>query len=302
MWRLRDEECVMVMGDGDGDGDGGGGGARLSAFGDEIADDLEEQLQALATAGLRWLDLRGVWGRNVLALSDSEVERVKATLARRGLAVACVASPVGKAPVAGDFAEQRAALERALEIAWALGTRYVRIFSWYIPAGEDADTYREVVLDRLGQCARLAEAREVVLLHENEGGLYGDSPERCRDLLDQIDSPALRAVWDPGNFVAAGYDPLDDTWPLLQPWIEYVHVKDVCHEGSSRRIVVTGEGDARWPACIAALHAGGYRGVYALEPHLTVAGPASGFSGPAGFQQAHAAFVALLAAQGVTWE
>jgi 3-dehydroshikimate dehydratase len=273
----------------------GGRSSLIAAFGDEIADDLDAQVRGLEAEGIRRLDLRGVWGKNVLALSDDEVTRVGADLTSRGMRVSCVASPIGKAAMDGDFDQQIAGLRRALEIAHALGTRYVRVFSWYVPPEDDADGYREVVLERMGQLVRLAEAAGVVLLHENEGGLYGDSPARCHDLLTQLDSPALRAVWDPGNFVAAGYDPLRDSWPLLQGWIDYVHVKDVRHEGNTRRIVVAGEGEVRWAECIATLDAAGYRGVYALEPHLAVAGPASGFSGPDLFHAAASALIGLLA-------
>ncbi len=41
----------------------------LSAFGDEIDDDLTKQLDVLASEGITALELRSAWGVNVLDLS-----------------------------------------------------------------------------------------------------------------------------------------------------------------------------------------------------------------------------------------
>ena len=74
-------------------------GVTISAFGDEIADDLNEQLTVLQGLRIGWLDLRGAWGKNVLHLDDDEVAEVKKTLALHNMDVSCIGSPVGKSPI-----------------------------------------------------------------------------------------------------------------------------------------------------------------------------------------------------------
>ena len=54
----------------------------LTGFADEISPDLDEQLRTLAAEEMRYLELRAVWGTNVLKLSDDELARVKSTLGR----------------------------------------------------------------------------------------------------------------------------------------------------------------------------------------------------------------------------
>jgi sugar phosphate isomerase/epimerase len=264
----------------------------LSGFGDEISDELTEQLDTLDRAGIRRLDLRGVWGRNVLDLTDAQVDRLRAELDARGMSVSCVASPVGKAPVDGDVAQQQAALARALAIARQLDAPSVRIFSYYLPAGDAPERWRGVVLERLGALVRQAEEAGLILLHENETGIYGDSPARCHELHTQLGSPRFLALWDPGNFAACGYRPFTDSFHLLRPYIADVHVKDF--DRASGRVVVAGAGDAQWRECLAALRDAGYAGNFALEPHLAHAGPAGGFTGPELFLEALNAFTALL--------
>ncbi|MEX1158325.1 MAG: sugar phosphate isomerase/epimerase family protein [Thermomicrobiales bacterium] len=256
----------------------------LSGFGDEISKDLGEQLDTLQRAGIELLDLRGVWGKNVLELSDAEVATVRETLDGRGMRVSCVATPVGKAPVDGDFGQQQAALARGIEIARALDTASVRIFSYYIPEADDPERHRDEALRRLAALVEQAREAGVTLLHENERGIYGDSPARCHDLHATIGSPHFLALWDPGNFASCGYKPFHDSWELLRPYIGYVHVKD--YDRAAKRVVVAGAGDAEWSACLRALADSGYDGVLALEPHLAHAGPAGGFTGPDLFVEA----------------
>lgn len=263
----------------------------ISGFGDEIADDLDEQLDALQSLGIQRLDLRAAWGRNVLDLSDADIATVASSLTQRGMQVTCISTPLGKAAIDADFQQQRDGLMRALSVAQALGTPFVRIFSYYIPEGDDPASHRETVLDRLGQLTRLAELSGVILLHENERGIFGDSPERCHDLLSQMGSASFRAVWEPSNFVSAGYSPHPEAFELLRPWIDYVHVKDT--DLATRRVVVAGAGDADWPATITGLRDTGFEGNFALEPHLRIAGAASGFSGPDLFATAAAALRSL---------
>ena len=157
---------------------------RVSAFADEIGDDLELQLEVLAANGVGNIELRGVWGKNVLELSAGEVRRVRDAARQAGVGFSAVGSPIGKFPLAGDFAEERERMRRALEFAGLLEAPYVRIFSWYIPAGEDAAACRGPVLDRLGELVALAETADIRLAHENERHIYGDVCGRVLDLLE----------------------------------------------------------------------------------------------------------------------
>ena len=271
----------------------------LTGFADEISPDLLVQLDTLERESIQYLEFRGVWNKNVLDLTDAEIDTVKATLAQRGVKVSSIGSPIGKIQITDDFAPHQAAFRRALHVARTLDAPYIRMFSFFIPDGEAPERYREQVLDRLGQLVRLAEEANVTLLHENEKHIYGDIPQRCYDLLAQINSPILRAAWDPANFVQCGVRPYTEGFALLRPFIAYVHVKDA--RQTSGQVVPAGQGDGEWPPTIAALQATQFDGFFSLEPHLQVAGPSSGFTGPALFEVAATALKGLLRDQGIQW-
>lgn len=263
----------------------------LSAFGDEIADDLATQLDVLISEGVRHLELRGAWGKNVLDLDPSELKRARALLDERGCGVSAIGSPIGKSRLDQPHSFELERLERAVVACDALGTRNIRIFSFFVPEGRAAE-HREEVLARLGVLAARAEAAGVQLLHENEKEIYGDTGERCRDLLESTGSPALRMAFDPANFVQCGVRPMDEAWPLLAEYVTHVHIKDaVFADGGVRP---AGLGDGAVPQLLATLVDRGYQGFLVLEPHLKIAGPSGGFSGDAGMRLAIGALRGLL--------
>jgi len=271
----------------------------LTGFADEIDADLATQLDTLVAEEMRFLELRAAWGINVLKLSDAEVARVKTELAARGIGVSSLGSPIGKIAIADPFAPHLEAFRRALHVAHELDAPFIRIFSFFIPQGDDPEGHRGAVLDRLGQIVAAADGTGVTLLHENEKEIYGDTPARCLDIVRSIDSPILRVAWDPANFVQCGVTPHTEGYADLRPYIAYVHIKDALL--GSGQVVPAGQGDGQLRETIAALRASGFDGFFSLEPHLASAGTFSGFSGPDLFRTAVGAFKGLLREQDIPW-
>jgi len=269
----------------------------LSAFGDEIADGLDEQLRVLCELDIRYLDLRAAWGINVLRLDTEQLTVVARRCAERGVGVACIGSPIGKSPIVAELDQELENLARAFQAAERLGTRRIRIFSFYPP---DTSTnahygdYVELAATRLARLAEMARRDGFELLLENEKGIVGDTPERCQALLAHAGSTALRFLWDPANFVQVGVTaPMTQGWPLLKDKIGYVHIKDA--RATDGGVTPAGEGDGQVAELLGALRDAGYHGFLSLEPHLAIAGHSSGFSGTEGMARAASALRTLMA-------
>ncbi len=263
----------------------------LSGFADEISDELDEQLDVLQELDIDYLELRGVWGKNVLDLTDEEVQRIKRELDRREMGVSAIGSPIGKIDIDDPFAPHLERFARAVELAEFFDCRYIRMFSFFVPEGE-ADAHRAAVMERLRAFLDAVEGRPVVLLHENERHIYGDIPRRCRDIFETCDSPQLHMTFDPANFVMCGVRPFSEGYEMLKDYIAYLHIKDGLME--EKRVVPAGEGDGQLRELLGALQAEGYDGFVSLEPHLAMAGKYDGFSGPELFKVATEAFCGLL--------
>ena len=249
----------------------------LSGFADEISDDLEVQLDVLEKLDIHHLEFRGVWGKNVIALTDEEIDRVRSALGARGMKVSAIGSPIGKIKIDDPFEPHLVAFRRAIALAELFECPYIRIFSFFVPEGE-ADAHRAAVMERLGALLQEAKGHPVTLLHENERHIYGDIPRRCRDIFESLPSPQLRMTFDPANFVLCDVRPFTDGWPQLAEYVDYMHIKDVV--ASDSRVVPAGEGDGQVREVLAALLERGYDGFLSLEPHLSMAGPFKGYSGP----------------------
>lgn len=264
----------------------------LSAFGDEVDDDLARQLDVLATCGIWHLELRSAWGRNVLDLDEADLARVANLLRVRGFGVSAIGSPIGKSSLDLPRSYEQHRLDQAIRAARALGTRLIRVFSFFI-APHELEEHRAEVIERMRLLTAQATSEGMLLLHENERGIYGETPEHCRDLLAAVNSPALRQAFDPANFVQANVAPMREAWPRLREYVTHVHIKDAHVVDGS--VCPAGQGDGEVAALLQALAQDEYHGFLTLEPHLVAAGTAGGYSGPEGMRAASDALRSLLA-------
>ena len=270
----------------------------LSGFADEISSDPGEQLATLKDTGLCHLELRGVGGRNVLDLSTQEIAEFRQQLDDAGIGVSAIGSPIGKVQVRSDMEAHYSRFLIAVERAHQFDSAYVRIFSFY-HKDETADEVRAVVVEQLQRMVEHAEQEGVILVHENEKGIYGDVTERCVDLLQSADNPHLRAVFDAANFIQSGVEP-STAWPALKPFVDYFHIKDAVAE--SGRVVPAGHCDAELEAILGDAVKSGFCGFLSLEPHLKADDPEFGGSGPERFARAVAELRRLLDRLGVEVE
>ncbi len=273
----------------------------LSGFADEIADDLETQLDVLNEVGIDHLDLRSVDGTNVLDFDDDEAELIRRSLEKRGFSVAAIGSPIGKIGIEDDFEPHKDRFERALELSEFFGADYIRLFSYWMPEDNDPTEYRDEVMYRMRWKADRAEAAGVTILHENEKDIYGDTPERCRDLVETVDSSAFGLIFDPANFLEIGVRPYPEAFVQLVEHVEALHIKDAVY-GERGNIRPAGEGDGEIPATVEALAKRGFVGYTSLEPHLAEAFETGGYSGPKAFKLAANAFVDILEEQNLAYQ
>ena len=264
----------------------------LSGFADEISPDPAEQLATLAAESIAHLELRGAWSVNVADFTAEQVAAFRTAVDGAGVRVSAIGSPVGKIPVGDPLGPELDRMRRVADVAAELGTAIVRVFSFYIPGGDPPERYRQQVIDRMGALAGIAEDRGLVLAHENEKEIYGDTPDRCADVITAVGSPALRATFDPANFVQCGVRPHSDAYALLRPFLVYLQVKDAL--AATGEVVPAGEGDGQLRETLTALRDSGFTGFISLEPHLAQAGRFGGFSGPQGFRRAAQALKSLL--------
>ena len=243
---------------------------EISGFSDEIASDFQTQLKTVNELGMSYISLRGINDKNI---GDYSVEMIKKDVLPRlkqwDIGVSSIGSPIGKIYINDEdaFQKQLATLKTLCEISQLLNCQYIRIFSFYIPKKDNFDDYKNVVISKLKEFAKIAEQYNIVLLHENEKDIFGDIARRCKLILDEVNSPNFKAIFDFANFVQCGED-TQDCYDLLSDDIAYIHIKDAVYKDNVN--VLCGTGDGQIESILVQFFESGYQGFLTLEPHLVV--------------------------------
>jgi len=259
----------------------------ISAFADEISPEPVEQVNVLESCGVRHIELRSIHKTNVLDLSDEQVESFRALLQSRQIGLSAIGSPIGKISTDDPFEPHLKRFERAIHLCGIFGTKNIRIFSFYPPAAERMATWRDEAFRRMEALVSRAEKAGVILFHENEHRIYGETPEHVEELLNQFPGNTLAAAYDAANFVFGGHCPWDG-WLRSRNRVRHLHIKDWIH--GEPHGCMAGTGSGRWPEVLADAVNRGYEGFATMEPHLLGGGPTGGVTGPELFPKAVEAF------------
>jgi sugar phosphate isomerase/epimerase len=256
---------------------------RLSVITDEISMDVAHALEVMRQYGCTGAELRSLWDTNIADLTQEQLDWARGLLEKAGLECCCIASPLYKCELpgfaAGETGRTHQATERGPEqqmdllkhctkLAKMFGTRNIRIFSYWRRGPltpEIADAIEAGIRDGV----KFAEDNDVVLLMENEHACYLGTGVETAEFLARFESPALRAVWDPGNALFAGEEqPFPVGYNAIRNYVSHVHVKDgETLASGKKRFVVVGEGEIGYKEQFAALKADGYTGYISLETH-----------------------------------
>ena len=257
---------------------------KLSVITDEISLDLAHALDVMREFGVQAAELRGVWDANIADLSPEKVNQARTLLDEKGLMTSAIASPFFKCNLTDDeegetgrthlaatrgLKDQIDLLHKCIELAAAFDTRLIRVFAFW-KRGPLTPQIEDRIVEAFAEPVKIAEDAGVVLALENEHACYlGTGVETAR-VLKRIGSPALRAVWDPGNaFFAGEVPPFPAGYEAIREYVAHVHVKDAWRRPSGEdEFVVVGEGTIDYHGQFAALKKDGYGGYISLETHV----------------------------------
>jgi sugar phosphate isomerase/epimerase len=233
--------------------------------------------------GMSAAELRVIWGKNIMDLSDEELERVRELTASLGFKVISIASPLLKCLLPNSppvdsrfqhdvfaskhtFEDQPRLAERAFVIAKKFDARIVRVFSFWRTV--EPEKCFDGIVRYLGDLAEQAAGQDLIIGLENEHACNIGTARETARLLEALPHPNLRVVWDPANAYVAGESPYPEGYGLLPPErIVHVHAKD-CHlNGHAPVWGPLGTRAIDWKGQIAALLKDGYAGCLSLETH-----------------------------------
>ena len=264
---------------------------RVAVINDEISQDFGRACEVASREfGMGWIELRGMWNKNLLRLDSKEVDEARRILEKNKLRVTDIASPLFKVDWPGapksnyspkrdqfnadfTFEQQDEVLERSIALAKAFNTDRVRFFDfWRI---EDQAPYRAAINEKLRDAAEKAARKNVILILENEVACNTATAAEAAKVLKEVPSRNLLLNWDPGNAAERDEKPFPDGYNLLpKERIGHCHCKDALKksDGNGYEWAAMGRGLIDWVGQFKALKQDGYRLAVSLETHWRGAG------------------------------
>jgi sugar phosphate isomerase/epimerase len=253
--------------------------ARLGITTDEVSQDFEAALRFAREFGLNWVEIRNLWNQYVTELSLPDVKKARSLLDQYQIRLSVLDTSLYKCALPGTkalrgnkddypYQEQDALLRRAIERSELLGSRFIRVFSfWRV---ENPDTVFDRVVEHLGKSVEMAQKADRVLLLENVGGATAETGAEAARLLKAIPSRNLGLAWDPNNAYCGGEIPFPDGYDCLdKKRVHHVHLRDAGRDPATKRCqwLPVGKGEVDNAGQLRALVKDGFQGTLNLETH-----------------------------------
>ena len=255
----------------------------VAAITDEFSPDIEIAVRSMTELGMTGAELRMVFGKNIIDLSDEELARAIDIVRGAGLEILSIASPLLKCVLPDSpavdarfqqdmfaakqtFADQPRLTARALEIAERTGARIIRVFSYWRTV--EPEVCFDRIVEALRALAELAAPHNVIIGLENEHACNIATGAETARVLAALDHPNLKVVWDPANAVVSGEKAFPEGYGKLPvSRIQHVHAKDCTMDGHTPLWCAIGDGVVGWRGQVDALVRDGYKGWLSLETH-----------------------------------
>jgi len=268
---------------------------RISVVLEELGTDLERALQVVQSLGIRDVDFGSLWGRRVDCLTVAELVRARELFERYGVQ-ACVVGPetfktVRLEGVPFEHLDREPALQDALallraqlQVARLFGAKLSRVYSFrrseMVSLGNPSARHPQggpfplemqaKVVRALQLACREAERAGVTLTLENVRSCWGDSGHNTATILQLLDSPWLKVIWDPANGFVCGEGDVAAGYEAVRAFVAHVHLKDAVLEDASTGLTRwerIGSGQVDLRGQLERLLADGYAGCVSVETH-----------------------------------
>ena len=251
----------------------------FTGFADEASTDFDNQIKATKELGWKHIETRGLCGGNLASITDSQFDEVCGKLEKAGVSFNCFGSGIGNwakpitEPPDSSYEEMRKAIPRMQK----LGIKLVRIMSFLVAKELREKDFRDEAVKRIKVIAKMAEDAGITCVHENCNSWGGLSLEHTLRLIEGVNSPALKLVYDTGNPVfdddVRGEPPYkkQSSWEFynaVREHVVYVHIKDGRFVDGKDVYTFPGEGDGDARKILKDLLKNGYDGGFSMEPHM----------------------------------
>ncbi len=263
----------------------------FTGFADEGSPKLADQIAITKELGWKYIEARKIDDKMLGTMSDEEFARVEELLEGSGVSINCYGSAVANWAChprsEEDFQASKKELLTAIPRMQKLGIKMLRGMSFAVPMDEPCGSagLEKVAFSKTKELVEICADNGIIYGHENCMNIGGMSHEHTLRMLEFVNNPALKLIFDTGNpcFLPRRLGP--QPWPTqsawefytaVRPYIAYVHIKDATFGAPladnpyrfTANFTWAGEGCGHVRAIVTDLLKTGYNGGFSMEPHL----------------------------------
>lgn len=243
---------------------------KVGVITDEVSQSLEEALRFAKRFDLAGVELRSVAGEGPFEWSLETVKGFQALLKRYGIKAVGISAPLFKCDIHDQEAVERhvAGFQRCAEFCDVLGCSLIRGFDFWeagVPVAQRAERFAPII--------EITRKYGLTCALEYDPSVHASTPPLLRELVDAINSPQIRALFDPGNGIFSRSDscPFPEDYETLRPVLCHIHIKDAVAGPDGVQAVCVGQGQVNYPALLQRLIQDQYSGYLMLETHYRLA-------------------------------
>jgi len=269
---------------------------------DQICMDLNEALTLAKSLGYSFIELHGVWGKTIEECDEAEVEQIKVLLKHHHLKVSNLATTVFfmcklkedyvlksfkqsfVVTSAASISDHLLALEKACRIAEKLDCPNIRIFPFRYPenhtlVGTEEDL--ELIAQVFSKAVKIAEHYKVTLIVENCPYSHCPKPLMTLKLIQKVNHPQLKLLYDPGNSYRADIQRVPNEYlktsvseelEIIHDQINHMHLKNYKFDPTCEKPFIhtsLNKGDLDYRKIIKQLNKYEYKQALSLEPEVS---------------------------------
>lgn len=223
---------------------------KWSAIGDQVSQDIDNQIDILHHLGFKYIEIRKISNRFIYEYSYESIQKISKKLTDTGMRCSCVSTDIGKR---GDV--NFAYFFKCIDYAKILHAPYVRVFGYFFTKQRQQINY----------ALKYAENANILLLVENEYGTNIQTPADIANLFNEFGN--LRLLFDAGNAYRSGMHYIM-FFKTVYTYISYIHLKDIRLDNSKQIGTSIGKGKLEVLQMINDLSLSNYSGFLSLEPYV----------------------------------
>jgi glucosamine-6-phosphate deaminase len=243
---------------------------RKAVITDEISQDFQEAVDLAVKYDFEAVEIRSVWEKAPHELDDADIKAMKEILGRSALKVCAISSPVFKCDMDNkeEIEQHYEILKKCIKLAKELNADYIRGFTFWQKGGFKSNI--DKIAEPFKRAIEILKEENTTMVLEFDPQVNATNARKLAAVLERIDSPYVKALWDPGNDIydPDGEVPYPDGYRIIRPHMVHMHLKDARkNQSGAVEGVALGTGDVDYIGQFKELLQDGYDGYVALETH-----------------------------------